>query len=127
MAILTFVEQIMAWWDKVQVEAERIARGGYPCEAPPAYGYFKAITGGPQVNGPAMHVGCWPRVLPGIGKIPLEDPAEEAVRFHLSPNVMPLWGPETRSCGLTGQDCPVPVARAPRVPIWNRNSIVWVD
>ena len=83
-------ERIMAWWDDVrQAEAERIARGEYPCEAPPAYGYFEATISGPQANGPAMFVGCWPRVLPAVGAVAADDPAEEETRYQLSPNVMP--------------------------------------
>ena len=76
-------ERIMAWWDQVrQAEADRIAQRQYPCEYAAAYNYWPRDE--VQINGPAMFVGCWPRILmPGnednTGK--RADPDEEALRL----------------------------------------------
>ena len=57
-------ERIMAWWDQArQAEADRIARGEYPCEYEAAYNYWPLEV---RWNGPAMLVGCWPRLLADI-------------------------------------------------------------
>ena len=57
-------ERTMAWWDQArQAEADRIARGEYPCEYAAAYDYWPLEV---RWNGPAMLVGCWPRLLAAI-------------------------------------------------------------
>ena len=75
-------ERIMAWWDEIRlVEARRIADGQYPCEYAAAYDYYPIET---RSNGPAMLVGCWPRVmLAGANGIADKDPdpAAEAKRL----------------------------------------------
>ena len=54
-------ERIMAWWDEIRVvEAGRIAEGQYPCEYAAAYDYWPLAS---RTNGPAMLIGCWPRLL----------------------------------------------------------------
>ena len=76
-------ERIMAWWEQARAaEADRIARGQYPCEYAAAYNYWPRHE--VQTNGPAVLVGCWPRVLmPGdadsAGR--RTDPAAEALRL----------------------------------------------
>ena len=75
-------ERIMAWWDEIRlVEARRIAAGQYPCEYTAAYNYWPVES---WTNGPAMLVGCWPRVL-SSGSIADKDPnpALEADRLWL--------------------------------------------
>ena len=75
-------EQIMAAWDNIRsAEADRIARGGVPCEYRAAYDYWPLEK---QTNGPALLVGCWPRLLSWVGVSPherLDDPAAEGRRL----------------------------------------------
>ena len=76
-------EQIKAAWDDIRAaEATRIAEGQYPCEYAAAYNYWPLDE--VQTNGPAMLVGCWPRILrPGdvysTGR--RADPDQEALRL----------------------------------------------
>ena len=76
-------ERIMAWWDQVrQAEADRIAQRQYPCDYAAAYNLWPRDE--VQINGPAMLVGCWPRLLmPGnednTGR--LADPEAETRRL----------------------------------------------
>ena len=75
-------ERIKAWWDEIrQAEADRIAGGQYPCEYAAAYNYWPLTN---QTNGPAMLVGCWPRMLwPGANGIADKDPDPAAEAFRL--------------------------------------------
>ena len=75
-------ERIMAWWDEIRlVEATRIAAGQYPCEYAAAYDYYPIET---RSNGPAMLVGCWPRMmLAGANGIADKDPDPEAEAYRL--------------------------------------------
>ena len=75
-------ERIKAAWDEItQAEAQRIAGGQYPCEYTAAYHYWPIQN---QTNGPAMLVGCWPRLL-DPGELGVEqmspDPDHEAARL----------------------------------------------
>lgn len=119
-------EEIRAAWEDIRAaEATRIAEGRYPCEYAAAYNYWPLDE--VQVNGPAMLVGCWPRILrPGdaysTGR--RADPDEEALRLWnregfwiLPPNDPPMvealydcyrdalqgpppgWGPATPAGG----------------------------
>ena len=92
-------ERIMAWWDQVrEAEADRIAQRQYPCEYDAAYNYWPRYE--VQINGPAMLVGCWPRILmPGNADNTLRraDPEAEALRLWtregfsiLPPNAPPM-------------------------------------
>ena len=70
-------EQIVSWWEQVtHAEAQRIADGHYPCEYQAAYNYWPLTA---RVNGPAMLVGCWPRLL--HSGVAVDDPEEEAARL----------------------------------------------
>ena len=83
-------ERIKTWWDQArQAEADRIARGEYPCEYPAAYNLYPRDV--VQTNGPAMLVGCWPRIYrPGNleNTFKQSDPADEAARLW---NVEGFW------------------------------------
>ena len=76
-------ERIMSWWDQVrEAEADRIAQGQYPCEYAAAYNYWPLDE--VQTNGPAILVGCWPRILqPGNidSNLRRADPDDEARRL----------------------------------------------
>ena len=75
-------DEIMLWWDELRLaEGERIAGGVYPCEYAAAYEYWPLSV---QSNGPALLVGCWPRVfqpggLDSNGR--LDDPGAERLRL----------------------------------------------
>lgn len=62
------------WVAAVQQEQERIVAGEYPCEYAGAVDYWPDSK---RSNGPAMLVGCWPRVLwwGGLGDRPDPDDA----------------------------------------------------
>ena len=89
-------ERIKAAWDAIRLaEAERIAEGQYPCEYPAAYNLFPLDE--VRTNGPAMYVGCWPRLFT-VGAVEdwLDDPEAEAYRLwywegtHIEPPNHPV-------------------------------------
>ena len=85
-------ERIKAWWDQITAaEAERMLEGQYPCEYATADGHWENY---PDANGPALLVGCWPRLLEGGNEKALRaeghDTSYVEDHYILPPNEPPL-------------------------------------
>ncbi|MYA86438.1 MAG: hypothetical protein F4Y12_12755 [Acidimicrobiaceae bacterium] len=110
-------DQIMAWWDDVrQAEADRIARGEYPCEY--SASYSKGPDAQPHTNGPPYLVGCWPRFPVSTGEEPLPDPAAEAMRLETErftkwPPNHPAWVEAVYGCYKMALEGPPPGWESP--------------
>ncbi len=85
-------ERIKAWWDQITAaEAERMLEGQYPCEYATADAIWESY---PDANGPALLVGCWPRLLEGGNEKALRAEGHDTSlvedNYILPPNEPPL-------------------------------------